>query len=365
MRIRLATLGAVLWAAIAAAAPCPEDCLDIEAVPVGRGIEAPQACQCDGDEPTTRNWRHVGGNGGPGACFEDTQCTLADGGSFNCAEGDSCRPWKDVVDQPDICTRGESFQKISNGQLYVCTSTDNAQPLSSMSGESGAQGFLETLLQADGQALGPDDTADDCNGAGDPWSCCLAQDDGPTCPPKVRQTDRVVEAPGFESYQHATDGGQISLQEGADDGTDKCTIKVPDSGLNSDGSTRVLFQGCRPQEFGQVCVTLDGAASTDDDFEYWIASEATTGIAVTCHCSANCGGTLPTLAFEDRAGNAIALTGGGDLACTSGSSASTYTTFSTGDSDRLLVAGEGLAFDVTNTPSGSPRVTICTTVSVP
>lgn len=114
---------------------------------------------------------------------------------------------------------------------------------------------------------------------------------------------------------------------------------------------------------GAVAV-LDKVTSADDLFEFFVATRPTTLLSVGCHCDVNCT-TVATLTFEDRGGNAIGITGGGSLSCSSSSSATTFTTFSTSDADRILVDGEGVRLNVTNTPTTDQRITIVLKYTTP
>ena len=110
--------------------------------------------------------------------------------------------------------------------------------------------------------------------------------------------------------------------------------------------------------------SLDGITATTDDYEFYMAGTGTTLTQIGCHCDANCG-TTATVSFKDRAGNAIGLTGGGDLTCSSSTGATTYTTFLTSDADRILVTGEGVRLSITNSPTTDQRITLHWFVTTP
>jgi len=118
-----------------------------------------------------------------------------------------------------------------------------------------------------------------------------------------------------------------------------------------------LAPGVRAED--ETCVVIERVVSTLDDVEFWIASKATTVAAVGCYCQGTCATTTAQFALSDRAGNAIALSGGGNLSCGTGTSASTFTNTDSGDADRDLVTGEGLRFSVTNSPASVDKVTLC------
>lgn len=108
----------------------------------------------------------------------------------------------------------------------------------------------------------------------------------------------------------------------------------------------------------EVCITVERVTSTLDDYEFWIAPVTATAASVGCYCQGTCS-TAATFDLKDRAGNVISLQGGGSLACATGSSTTTFTTLDTGDGDRVLSAGEGIRFDVANSPTSFDRVTLC------
>ena len=114
-------------------------------------------------------------------------------------------------------------------------------------------------------------------------------------------------------------------------------------------------------------VVVENITSSTDDYEILLADTGMTLVSVACHCEANCT-TTATLAFTDRSGNAIGLTGGGDLACGTGTGNSTFTTFlTTGGTagNRILVAGEGLRFSTTNSPTTNQRITFTLAYTIP
>lgn len=109
----------------------------------------------------------------------------------------------------------------------------------------------------------------------------------------------------------------------------------------------------------QTCVTIEGVMEDLDAYGFWIAPQNQRVEEVGCHCDGSCLAPRATFGFQDRSANAISLTGGGDLACSVGTSNTTYVTTDSGDGDRDLVTGEGLAFNVTNTPATHDKVTLC------
>lgn len=109
----------------------------------------------------------------------------------------------------------------------------------------------------------------------------------------------------------------------------------------------------------QACAVVADLAAADDNFEFWMPHQAATVISVGCRCKEVDGTTCETLAtftLQDVAGNAMTITGTNPTCATTG--LATYATVTSGNT---LSAGEGVAFDVTNTPSpsGSDEYMIC------
>lgn len=108
----------------------------------------------------------------------------------------------------------------------------------------------------------------------------------------------------------------------------------------------------------QVCAVITDLATTDDNFEFWMANQAVHITSVGCRCRGTCTPTLAVFTLEDRAGNAMtgtptcSTTGDATYAAVSGANA--------------LTAGEGLAFDTGDTlsPSGSDEYTLCVTYTI-
>lgn len=115
----------------------------------------------------------------------------------------------------------------------------------------------------------------------------------------------------------------------------------------------------------KFCITLEGVSETLQHRPIWIAPAGQTVTAVGCNCQGTCATATATFSFEDRAGNAIGLTGGLPLSCPIGSTLTTFTTTDSGDADRVLVSGEALAVNVTNTPATHDKVVLCVQLSEP
>lgn len=110
----------------------------------------------------------------------------------------------------------------------------------------------------------------------------------------------------------------------------------------------------------RTCYTQRGIASTDDNFVFWMADRAVTVTSVGCRCVGTCS-TEATFTLEDNDGNAMTITGTNPTCVTT----TTEATFAAVTANNSLVAGEGVAFDVTNTPVASTDwVTICITYTI-
>lgn len=103
---------------------------------------------------------------------------------------------------------------------------------------------------------------------------------------------------------------------------------------------------------------LESLASTDDNYEFFMAPYAVTITSVGCRCRGTCS-TPATFTLEDRGGNAMTITGTNPTCATTGDA-----TFAAVTSGNTLNAGEGLAFDVTNTPTTGDTYTVTVTYTV-
>lgn len=109
----------------------------------------------------------------------------------------------------------------------------------------------------------------------------------------------------------------------------------------------------RGPKTGQVCVVMVNLSATDDNFEFWQAPYDVTITAVSCRCRGTCAPTMAAVALENRGGTA--MTHSAPTCATSGIAADAAVTAS-----NTLAAGNGLAFDVTNTPNpATDTYTIC------
>lgn len=115
----------------------------------------------------------------------------------------------------------------------------------------------------------------------------------------------------------------------------------------------------------KFCITLEGVSEALQHRPIWIAPAGQTVVSVGCNCQGTCSTPTATFSFEDRAENPIGLTGGLPLPCSLGATPTTFVTVDVTDPDRLLVTGEGLATNVTNTPATHDKVVLCVQLSEP
>ena len=92
------------------------------------------------------------------------------------------------------------------------------------------------------------------------------------------------------------------------------------------------------------CAVMEKLAAADDNFALGTTTYARTIVKVGCRCHGTCT-TKADISLEDDSGNAMTHT---TPTC---STAGTVITYQSVTAANTLVAGEGLRFDVTNTPS--------------
>lgn len=122
---------------------------------------------------------------------------------------------------------------------------------------------------------------------------------------------------------------------------------------------QVVYQGASTTRVlspvGRACYTRENLAAGDDNFPFWIADAAVAVTSVGCLCHGTCS-TLATFTLEDVGGNAMTITGTNPTCATTGTV--TYAAVTAGNA---LIAGEGIAFDVTNSPTANDEYTVCVT----
>ena len=94
------------------------------------------------------------------------------------------------------------------------------------------------------------------------------------------------------------------------------------------------------------------------NYEFWMAGTDVTITSVGCHCIGTCTPTIAEISLEDRS-STTSMTTGSTVTCSSGTGNTTMEAITAGGS---LVAGEGLMFDVDNTPNPTTdEYSICVT----
>lgn len=150
-----------------------------------------------------------------------------------------------------------------------------------------------------------------------------------------------------------TTGGQVGTRFDLKGNVAGSILVGPDSDWISDNDLLI-------EPTYQFCYDQRGIVSTDDNFVFFMADRAITIESVGCRCVGTCS-TPPTFTLEDNSGNAMTITGTNPTCATTTGNA-TYAAVTAANS---LVAGEAVAFDVTNTPVATTDwVILCITYSV-
>jgi hypothetical protein len=112
-----------------------------------------------------------------------------------------------------------------------------------------------------------------------------------------------------------------------------------------------------------TCLPIRNPTAVHDNLPHLAVNPlgtARTLVGAFCRCVGVCT-VPPTFVFAESSGNAIGLTGGEPLDCATGTGLMAVKTFSTGDGDRVLAAGEHLLVSVANTPgiTDGDAVSVC------
>lgn len=175
------------------------------------------------------------------------------------------------------------------------------------------------------------------------------------------KTTNIVTAGGYDSPADATNGGSVVIKEGADDGSNSLTIKVPDSGLSSSVTHTVGSNGKFPanaisQTFTEcfpIYSPTAGILDTDDIATLWRAPQAIT--ITELWCETDTGTVTADLQIDDGSPADIM---GTDLVCDSSSEVdNTGLTGSMADGDRLDLL-------ITSVASSPKRLTFCAEYTV-
>ena len=181
---------------------------------------------------------------------------------------------------------------------------------------------------------------------------------------QFQYADCEVTATGFDCPADTDDGGCLTLKEGSNDGSNIYQVCVPDAGLTATYAIDVE-DDASPNDplvstpaFEMHCHPFENLVATDDDIEIFMARAAVVVQSVGCHCNSENGScTTPAqISLEDRAGNAMTH---GTATCSSGTSNTTFVSVTAGGG---LVAGEGVQFDIDNTPSTGNQYLVCLAV---
>lgn len=134
----------------------------------------------------------------------------------------------------------------------------------------------------------------------------------------------------------------------ADYSADTLTLGGATNNMVFDGGGNVDFAGTMTHIGGWLSsksVIIEALAAADDDFPLGTTSYARTITSVGCRCIGTCT-SAATITLQDAGGNGMTITGTNPTCATTG--AVTYAAVTAGNA---LTAGEGFAFDVTNTPN--------------
>lgn len=141
------------------------------------------------------------------------------------------------------------------------------------------------------------------------------------------------------------------------------TLNSPGIAIDTTANQLLTYSGGAVRVLDPViefCYDQRGIAATDDNFVFFMADRAVTITSVGCRCVGTCS-TPPTFTLEDNSGNAMTITGTNPTCATTTGNA-TYAAVTAANS---LVAGEAVAFDVTNTPVATTDwVILCITYTV-
>jgi len=104
-------------------------------------------------------------------------------------------------------------------------------------------------------------------------------------------------------------------------------------------------------------VTIEIISANDDQYDFWFpTSVGVTTIGAACHCIGTCSSVLAQFTFTDRSNNTI-TNAPNPLTCSTGTSLSSWSTFSGGN--QILTGGEGIRFTVNSDPTTQDTVILC------
>lgn len=104
-----------------------------------------------------------------------------------------------------------------------------------------------------------------------------------------------------------------------------------------------------------ACIVKASLANADDNYEFWMAGLQSTVTGIGCYCRGTCT-TTALLSLHDRNANSMTITGTNPT-CAKTTGNATFAAVTAGN---VLVAGEGIQFDVAPTPNPeTDTYTIC------
>lgn len=248
----------------------------------------------------------AGGGGTPGG--SDTQVQFNDGGSFG---GDAGLVYNKTTDTLTVGVVVSGTQGAARGEFNLWgggTNLYNFGILAPSTGSANLDLILPNTAPTDGYCLKASGTGGDLV-----WGACSAggssiwtdrgthltttgplliggdEDDTPEAGETLIDGGDVT-ADSYTSRPDATSGGSLVLNEGADDGSNTVSIKVPDSGLSGDKVHTLTADGLFPaSSIAQTlseCFTLynptTNIADSDDIPSVWRAPAAITISEVWC-----------------------------------------------------------------------------------
>ncbi len=228
----------------------------------------------------------------------------------------------------------------TDGEAFVVMSTDDAVPVGD--GTDYSQVVIPDCDDSSGNHLNYDTTTN-------AFSCGTSLNAGAS--PTWTGAHNFGGATGLEIPNGAAPtidvAGEIAL-----DTTDVPATGGSDQLIIDDGTNDLVIPTTQAG-----CATIESLADTDDDYVIWTAPAPVTITSGYCIYQGT-GSTPATVDFQDGENNLMTMT---DMTCADGDSA-VRPTVQAVTAANALVAGESLAFNVTNTPvPATDKYTICFT----
>lgn len=162
---------------------------------------------------------------------------------------------------------------------------------------------------------------------------------------KVIMTGTATQASNLQEWRNSS--GTVNASVGvAGDATFSSinSTKIGSTTAADATFTNITVNSIKQPTVPSITVKVEDLAAADDDFEFFVAPESITVTDIGCHCQGTCT-TTADFRLEDRSGNAMTHTTPG---CSTSTSDTTFTSIT---ASNKLVAGEGMRFDITNTPN--------------